>query len=72
MPEAAQLAHHPEIDVLGHVGGVVRVAHQPERAGVHAAVRTAHELLECPAVTGLGGLDELPVDLHLGPLPTFP
>jgi hypothetical protein len=34
-------------------------------------VRTAHELLECPAVTGLGSLDELPVDLHLGPLPTF-
>jgi hypothetical protein len=35
-------------------------------------VRSAHQLLECPAVTGLGGLDELPVDLHLGPLPTFP
>jgi hypothetical protein len=70
VPEAAQLAHHPEIDVLGHVGGVVRVAHQPERAGVHATVGPAHELLERPAVTGLGGLDEFPVDLHLGPLPT--
>ena len=72
VPEAAQLAHHPEVDVLGDVGGVVRVADQPERAGVHAAVRSAHQLLECPAVTGLSGLDELPVDLHLGPLPTFP
>ena len=52
--------------------GVVRIADQPERAGVHAAVCAAHQLLERQAITGLGSLDELPLDLHLGPLPTFP
>jgi hypothetical protein len=63
--EAPQLAHHPEINVLGHVGGVVRVADQPQRAGVDAAVGAADELFERPAVAGLSGLDELSVDLHL-------
>ena len=71
MPEAAQLAHHPEIDVLGHIGGIVRVAHQPERAvyTLRCVRRTSSSSAHrSPA---WADLDELPVDLHLGPLPTF-